>query len=168
MGLVLCAAFLVLRAINHYGDPLPWSHQTSTLFTALSFLNTAKYPPSLLFLLMTLGPAMLLLCAFERWPSPVFRSLLAFGRVPLFYYFLHVVLIHSLAVAICYVRYGNAYWMFQSPDVANYPVTPPPRWGFSLPTIYLLWLLVVLLLYPGCRWFAALKQRRRDPWLSYI
>jgi len=80
----------------------------------------------------------------------------------------HVVLIHSLAVAICYARYGHVYWMFQSPDPGNYPVTPPPGWGFGLPTIYLLWVIVVMVLYPVCCWFAALKQRRRDAWLSYI
>jgi len=168
MGLVMCAAFLALRWINYYGDPAPWSHQGSRLYTVLSFLNANKYPPSLLFLLMTLGPAMLFLLAFERWPSAAFRPLLSYGRVPLFYYCLHVVLIHSLAVAICYARYGHVHWMFQSPDVANYPVTPPPGWGFGLPMTYLLWALVVIALYPVCRWFAALKQRRREPWLSYL
>jgi hypothetical protein len=111
---------------------------------------------------------MLLLRAFERWPSPAFRPLLGFGRVSLFYYFLHVVLIHLVAVAVCYTRYGHVYWMFQSPDLANYPITPPPGWGFGLPTIYLLWALVVTALYPVCRWFAALKQRHRDPWLSHL
>jgi len=100
--------------------PVSYTHLLSSgLYTVLSFLNTIKYPPSLLFLLMTLGPAMLVLQAFERWPSPVFRPLLCFGRVPLFYYFLHVVFIHSLAVVICYVRYGHVYWMFQSPDLAG-------------------------------------------------
>ena len=168
LGLAMCLAFVVLRGINAYGDPSPWSHQSSGLYTVLSFLNTAKYPPSLLFLLMTLGPAMLGLRAFERWPLAAFRPLLSFGRVPLFFYFLHVVLIHLLAVAICYTRYGHVYWMFQSPDLANYPVTPPPGWGFGLPTIYMLWVLVVIALYPVCRWFAALKQRRHDAWLSYL
>ena len=90
LGLGMCAAFVILRGINYYGDPAPWSHQNPGLYTVLSFLNTIKYPPSLLFLLMTLGPAMLLLGAFERWPSSVFRPLLCYGRVPLFYYFLHM------------------------------------------------------------------------------
>jgi uncharacterized membrane protein len=168
LGLAMCAAFVVLRWMNYYGDPFRWSHQKSGLYTVLSFLNTAKYPPSLLFLLMTLGPAMLLLWAFERWPSAALRPLLGFGRVPLFFYFLHLVLIHSLAVAVCYLHYGHVYWMFQSPDVAKYPVTPPPGWGFGLPTIYALWALVVIALYPVCRWFAELKQRRQDAWLSYF
>jgi hypothetical protein len=117
---------------------------------------------------MTLGPAILLLRTFELWPSPAFRPLLSYGRVPLFYYFLHVVLIHSLAVLICYARYGHIYWMFRSRDLDSYPITPPPGWGFSLPTIYLLWALVVIALYPLCSWFASLKQRRRYPWLSYL
>jgi uncharacterized membrane protein len=168
LGLAMCAAFVVFRWLNYYGDPLPWSHQSSELYTVLSFVNTNKYQPSLLFLLMTLGPAMLFLRAFERWPSAAFRPLLSFGRVPLFYYFLHVILIHLLAVAVCYARYGHVYWMFQSPDLANYPVTPPPGWGVGLPMIYLLWALVVTALYPVCHWFAALKQRRRDIWLSYL
>lgn len=168
LGLAMCAAFVVLRWSNYYGDPLRWAHQKSGLYTVLSFLNTVKYPPSLLFLLMTLGSAMLLLWAFERWPSRALRPLLSYGRVPLFYYFFHVVLIHLLAVAICYARYGHVYWMFQSPDLGSYPVTPPPGWGFSLPTIYLLWVVVVIALYPVCRWFAGVKQRRREVWLSYL
>ena len=90
------------------------------------------------------------------------------GKVPLFFFVLHFLLIHLLAVATCYVRDGSAHWMFESPDLANYPFTSPPDWGYSLPVIFLVWALVVVAMYPLCRWFAALKQRRSDAWLSYL
>jgi hypothetical protein len=86
----------------------------------------------------------------------------------MFYYLLHVPLIHVLAVMVCYARYGEAHWMFESTTLQQFPITPPPGWGYSLPVIYLIWALVVLALYPLCRWFAALKQRRNDAWLSYF
>jgi uncharacterized membrane protein len=168
LGLGLTAAFLVLRGINLYGDPSRWATQPTPLFTALSFLNTSKYPPSLLFLLMTLGPAMLLLRAFDGRTPGLLRPALVIGKVPLFYYALHFALIHLLAVIVCYMQYGSAHWMVESPDMGNYPFTTPPGWGFSLAGVYLAWAIVVLTMYPLCRWFAALKQRRSDPWLSYL
>ncbi|HTW31323.1 MAG TPA: heparan-alpha-glucosaminide N-acetyltransferase domain-containing protein [Candidatus Sulfotelmatobacter sp.] len=168
LGLVLVAAFLILRGINHYGDFFPWSTQRSPAFTVLSFLNTSKYPPSLLYLLMTLGPELLALWALDRGTPRVLRPALVFGKVPMFYYMLHVPLIHLLAVAFCYVRYGSAHWMFQSPDIRFFPITPPPGWGASLPIVYLIWAFVVVTLYPACRWFAGVKQRRKDAWLSYF
>jgi hypothetical protein len=161
-------AFLVIRALNTYGDPARWAPQTSAVFTWLSFLNTTKYPPSLLFLLMTLGPAMVFLWAVDRGTPQVLRPALVIGKVPLFYFVLHFVLIHLFAVAACYVRYGSAHWMFESPDLAHYPFTPPPGWGYALPVVYLVWASVVVAMYPLCRWFAALKERRRDAWLSYL
>ena len=167
-GLAMIAAFLVLRAIDVYGDPSRWAVQRTGLLTALSFLNTTKYPPSLLFLLMTLGPAMLLLRAMDRGTPRLLAPALVIGRVPLFYYMLHFFLIHALAVVLCYARYGTAHWMFESPDLANYPFTSPPGWGVPLPAVYLVWAVVVIAMYPLCRWFAAVKQRRSDPWLSYL
>jgi uncharacterized membrane protein len=168
LGLGLSAGFLVLRAINIYGDPARWSHQKTAALTVVSFLNTTKYPPSLLFLLMTLGPAMLILRAVDRETPRWMRPALIFGRVPMFYYLLHIPLIHLLAVAVCFARYGHAYWMFESPDLGNYPFTPPPGWGYSLPMVYLVWAIVVLSLYPLCSWFAGVRQRRSDAWLSYF
>jgi uncharacterized membrane protein len=168
LGIALTAAFVVLRAINFYGDPLRWTNQKSPAFTALSFLNTTKYPPSLLFLLMTLGPALLFLWVVDPGTPQWLRPALVFGKVPLFYYLLHVPLIHLLAVAVCYARYGHVHWMFESPSVNQFPITPPPGWGYSLQIVYLIWISVVLTLYPACRWFAALKQRRNDVWLSYL
>ena len=168
LGLGLSAAFIVIRAINIYGDPARWTAQKSALFTALSFLNTTKYPPSLLFLLMTLGPAMILLSAVDARTPRALEPALIIGKVPLFYYVLHFALIHLLAVATCYARYGSAHWMFESPDLGRYPVTPPPGWGFSLPVVYLVWAIVVATMYPLCRWYAGVKQRRNGPWLSYF
>jgi uncharacterized membrane protein len=168
LGLGLTAAFVILRGINLYGDPLRWSMQRSAAFTVLSFLNTTKYPPSLLYLLMTLGPALLFLWAVDAGTPRWVRPALIVGKVPMFYYLLHIPLIHLLALAVCYVRYGQVHWMFESPGLAEFPITKPPGWGYSLPVVYLVWILVVLILYPLCRWFAGLKQRRSDNWLSYF
>jgi uncharacterized membrane protein len=168
LGLCLTVAFPLLRWTNVYGDPSRWSMQKSAAFTVLSFLNTTKYPPSLLFLLMTLGPALLFLRAFDGGTPRAMRPLLVYGRVPMFYYVLHVPLTHLITVILCYARYGHIYWMFQSPTLGEFPVTPPPGWGFSLPVIYLVWVIVVVTLYPLCLWFSRLKQRRSDAWLSYL
>ena len=167
-GIGLTVGFILLRAINVYGDPLPWGPQKSVMFTALSFLNTTKYPPSLLFLLMTLGPELLFLWIADRGTPRWLRPALTVGKVPLFYYVLHIPLIHLIAIAVCYGRYGQVHWMFESPGVGQFPITPPPGWGYSLSVVYLVWLVVVLSLYPLCRWFGGLKQRRRDAWLSYF
>ncbi|HEX3351421.1 MAG TPA: heparan-alpha-glucosaminide N-acetyltransferase domain-containing protein [Terriglobales bacterium] len=167
-GLGVTAAFVILRGINLYGDPVRWSTQKSAAFTVLSFLNTNKYPPSLLFLLMTLGPALLFLRAVDAGTPRFLRPAVILGRVPMFYYLLHFPLIHLLAVAVCFARYGQAHWMFESPSLDRFPITSPPGWGYSLPVIYLIWISVVVALYPLCRWFAGLKQRRGDAWLSYF
>jgi uncharacterized membrane protein len=167
-GAVLSLAFVVLRTVNKYGDPSHWRVQHSTVATMLSFLNTTKYPPSLSFLLMTLGPALLLLAAADRSTPRLLKPALVIGKVPLFYFVLHLPLIHLLAIAASYARYGKVYWMFESPDLAHYPFTAPPGWGYSLPVVYLLWIAVVVAIYPLCRWYAAVKQRRRNVWLSYV
>ena len=168
LGAGLSAAFVVLRAVNIYGDPSRWATQKSTAATMLSFLNTTKYPPSLLYLLMTLGPALLFLWAVDGGTPLWLRPALVFGKVPMFYYLLHIPLIHLLAMATCYARYGHVHWMFESARFPNFPITKPPDWGYSLPIIYLVWIIVVVTLYPLCRWFAGVRQRRRDFWLSYF
>jgi uncharacterized membrane protein len=168
LGVVLSLAFIVIRGIDAYGDPSHWTRQTTAEFTVLSFLNPTKYPPSLLFLLMTLGPTMIFLWSVDRGAPRILRPAHVIGKVPLFYYLLHFLLIHLLAVVTCYVRYGSAHWMFESPDLAHYPFSAPPGWGYSLPVVYLVWAFVVVAIYPLCRWFAELKQRRNDSWLSYL
>jgi uncharacterized membrane protein len=167
LGMALTLGFIILRAVNVYGDPRPWSEQSSPLWTFLSFLNCTKYPPSLLYLLMTLGPALLALAVLDRPLGSLAGPIITFGRVPLFYYLLHIPLIHGGAVLLDYVRFG---W---SPLAASGPweIKPgeiPGSYGVSLPVVYLIWIGVVVILYLPCRWFAALKQRRRDVWLSYL
>ena len=168
LGIALVISFIALRLVNLYGDPSRWTHQRSGMFTALSFINTTKYPPSLLYLLMTLGPALLFLRAVDGGVPRVLRPALAYGKVPMFYYVLHIVLIHLLAVVACLVRYGSAHWMFESPTLDRYPVTQPPGWPAPLPGVWLIWVTVVVLLSPLCRWFAGVKRRRTDWWLSYL
>jgi uncharacterized membrane protein len=168
LGIGLSVGFILLRAMNIYGDPVHWATQRTALFTVLSFLNTTKYPPSLLFLLMTLGPAILFLWAIDTHTPHLLRRALIIGKVPMFFFLLHFFFIHLLAVIICYARYGHIHWMFQSPDLANFPVTQPPGWGLALPLVYLLWIFVVVALYPLCRWYAAVKQSSNSPWLSYL
>jgi uncharacterized membrane protein len=168
LGVALTLAFFLVRALNVYGDPSPWTHQRTAFFTILSFLNTTKYPPSLSFLLMTLGPVLLALAWTERVSAKWTRPVLAYGRTPLFYYVVHFSVLHVLATAVCVLRYGSAHWMFESPDLAHYPFSPPPGWGFTLPVVYLAWATVVIGVYPLCRWFAGVKARSRSPFLSYL
>jgi uncharacterized membrane protein len=168
LGAALAIAFVVVRAANVYGDRVRWTTQASPVRTLLSFLNATKYPPSLLYLLMTLGPAMLLLARFDRRPSRWLQPALTFGRVPMFYFVLHLPAIHALATAVCYLRYGDAHWMFESPSLDKYPFTAPPAWGYSLPVVYAIWIGLVVALYPVCRWYANVKQRRHDAWLKYL
>jgi uncharacterized membrane protein len=175
LGLALTALFVVLRASNLYGDPRgpnlsgpgPWSLREGWDFTAYSFVNCQKYPMSLLFTLMTLGPAVTLLGLFEWAKGPVARFFVVFGRVPLLFYLLHVPLIHGLIVGLDFLRYGSSP---QATDgcwsVAGQ--NPPADYGVSLPVVYLVWVGVVLLLYPVCWWFAGVKQRHRTVWLSYL
>ena len=171
LGLAMTTAFVALRALNHYGDPVPWTHQKSALFTVLSFLNCTKYPGSLDFLLMTLGPALLVLAWFERREFRPANPLVVFGRVPMFYFILHFYLIHILAVLFAWLRYGSSATRFvfnPLPSMGGPAKLFPSPFGYSLWTTYGVWLLVLVLLYPVCRWFANVKSRRRDWWLSYL
>ena len=168
LGFGLMTGFVALRYSNLYGDPLPWSVQKTWLFTLMSYVNTNKYPPSLLFLMMTLGPALLLLRAFEYDVPKLLRPALTIGRVPLFFYIVHFYLIHVLATGACWLRYGTVANMFQSPDIAHFPFTAPPGWDFGLPIVYLIWAFVVVSLYPLCKGYADIKRRHDWWWLSYL
>lgn len=159
--------FVVLRSINGYGDPQPWSPQPGGLFSAFAFVSCEKYPPSLDYVLMTLGPALLLLAARDRTPGRMGHWLVTFGRVPLFFYLLHLPLIHLLALAVAWLRHPDVGFMFQNIFLAG-PGQLPSGYGFGLPAVYGVCLVVVLLLYPPCSWFAGLKSRRRSVWLSYL
>jgi uncharacterized membrane protein len=169
LGIGLTVAFIVIRATNFYGDPHAWTIQKTGLFTFFSFINCEKYPPSLLYLLMTLGPAIIALGLFDRISHRLSRPLVTLGRVPLFFYLLHLAVIHALAVAFAYGRYGHAEWMFRNVTVPSNSVLPYPQgYGYSLVMVYAIWLGVVLILYPACLWFADVKKRRREAWLSYL
>jgi uncharacterized membrane protein len=170
LGLALTAGFVVIRALNVYGDPRPWTVQSQTIYTWLSFLNTTKYPPSLAFLLMTLGPALLFLAWADRIRVSERHPLLVFGRVPLFYFVIHIPLIHATAIALTWLRYGAAPFLFTPPPTLGTPRTLfPPDYGWDLWVVYGVWAAAVLALYPACLWFMRLKARRRDWWwLSYL
>lgn len=164
LGAGLTAAFFILRWLNIYGDPKQWTTHESWAFTIVDFLNLDKYPPSLLFLLMTLGPAIASLALFERWRGPVARFFIVFGRVPLFFYVLHIFLIHALAVLAAYLTIGGPESLVGSTK----PLELPDGYGFGLPVVYVVWIGVSLLLYPACRWYAGVKRRSRSALLSYL
>lgn len=166
LGLGMMAAFVALRATNLYGDPSPWSVREDGVFTVLSFLDTTKYPPSLLFLLMTLGPALLALAWFERLGrGPVARALVTYGRVPLFFYVLQWIVAHLSAIVFSLVAGKSIAHLFVFPGT----IQPPPAGvGFGLGVTYLAWLLGILVSYPLCRWFAGVKRRRTEWWISYL
>ncbi len=162
LGLGLTAAFVLLRGSNLYGDPLKWAVQPRPGFTLLSFFDCAKYPPSLCFLLMTLGPGIFALGLLEGRTPVLLRPFPVFGRVPFFFYVLHLPLAHALAALLHQVQWGR--WDLGTIGAA----AAPPNAGIGLVATYAAWLLVVAAMYPACRWFADLKRRRHDTWLSYL
>ncbi|MGA7333796.1 MAG: heparan-alpha-glucosaminide N-acetyltransferase domain-containing protein [Pseudolabrys sp.] len=163
LGASITTAFVLVRATNLYGDPAPWSFQTNAIATMLSYISCEKYPPSLLYLAMTLGPALMLLAAFDGVNGKLAGWITAFGRVPFFYYVVHIYLIHALALLFSWVTIGSIAWMF-----ASSPPQKPANYGLDLPGIYAVWLAVVILLYPVCRWFADIKRHRAEWWWSYL
>ncbi|HEU4748650.1 MAG TPA: heparan-alpha-glucosaminide N-acetyltransferase domain-containing protein [Gemmatimonadaceae bacterium] len=165
-GTALTFGFIVLRAVNFYGDPDHWSLQDSAVMTVLSFLDTTKYPPSLLFLLMTLGPALIFLGLFDdARESNLARPLITFGRVPMFFYLLQWPVAHGFGI-LASMAVGKPYAHLIGSPLGNAP--PGPEAGFNLATVYLFWILGTLLLYPLCRWYAKLKATGRYRWLSYL
>jgi uncharacterized membrane protein len=162
-GTALTIGFVLLRASNLYGDPQPWQPEQDAPSTILSFINCEKYPPSLLYLMMTLGPALILLAAFERVRGRLWDFIAVFGRVPFFFYVAHIYLIHALAVIYALVMFGDAAWLLGGSFDSK-----PADYGLSLPAIYLMTLFVVMVLYPLCRWFAAKKQESEEWWWSYV
>jgi uncharacterized membrane protein len=167
IGVGLTLAFVVVRGLNSYGDSAPWSGPR----VVLSFLNTTKYPPSLAFLLMTLGPALVLLAWFERASFSRPNPLIVFGRVPLFYFVLHFLMAHAIAVLLAIGTYGSAAWsfMFQPvPSMGGQAQAFPPGFGWDLWVVYAVWIALVAALYPVCLWFSKVKERRQAWWLSYL
>ena len=168
IGASLILAFTVLRLINAYGNPEPWNHQKNVVFTVLSFINVHKYPPSLMYLCMTIGPAFLLLSFFEGVQNRLTSVMRIFGRVAFFYYILHIYFIHLLSM-IFFLARGHS--MAQGTDTSQ--GLPffflAAKDGYSLPVVYLLWVLAVIALFPLCRWYNDYKSGHREKWwLSYL
>ena len=161
-GLAMLLLFFALRIPNLYGEPDPWQVHGALDATLVDFFDTTKYPPSLQFLLMTLGPAAMLLGAFERVRGGIAATLVVVGRVPFFFYIVHLYVIHLIALAVGLIQ------GFPLHEIAVIFVYYPPGFGIGLAGVYLFWVAIVLALYPACRWFAAVKARRRDWWLSYL
>lgn len=162
IGLGVVAAFFVVRGLNIYGDPQPWTERDTLAKTVMAFLNVNKYPPSLSFLLMTLGPALIILSLAERWKGPVYNFFVTFGRAPLFFYILHIYLAHLVAVALA-VSQG-----YPPQSVMVFFFFYPPEYGVGLGPVYVLWIAVVAALYLPTRWFGGVKQRSRSWWMSYF
>ena len=166
LGFVSITLFFVLRGINIYGDLVPWSTQRSMKFTILSFLNVTKYPPSLAFLLMTMGPSFLFLAVVENIKNKFSDYLVVFGRVPLYFYFVHVLVIHVVAIIGMLIFGGD--WrdmIFDGPQFSPNLLT----YGYPLWVVYLVWITIVISLYPSCKKYMIYKAENRDKkWLSYF
>ena len=167
LGLGSLFLFVILRGFNLYGDLMPWSVQDTTTKSILSFFKVTKYPPSLLFLCITLGPAMLFLYAFENTKNKITDFFLVFGRVPLFYYFLHMLVIHILAIIGILIFGGN--WQDMIVTGKSFMSETLKTYGYSLFIVYVVWISVVLLLYPLCKKYMTYKANNKDKWwLSYL
>ena len=164
LGVGAVLLFIFLRMINIYGDPHPWSDQKSPAFTFLSFLKVTKYPPSLQFILMTLGPAALFLAVAEKSFKGFGKPIIHIGRVPMFFYLVHIYLIHVLALFAA--KFTGFEWIDM---VSQKPLTPVVNgYGFSLGMLYVIWIIVILLLYPLCKRYDKYKSSHKKWWLSYL
>jgi uncharacterized membrane protein len=162
IGLGAILLFLVLRIFNIYGDPFPWQHQSVWWKNVLAVIKVQKYPPSLLYLLITLGISITALALLEKTNNALSRIFIVFGRVPLFYYILHLYLVHWSQI-VWALSSGVTVKQLESagPGVPN-------SFGFGLPVVYLIWLAVVTILYFPCRWYMKYKQSHKQWWLSYL
>ena len=162
LGLGAILLFVVLRWGNFYGDPRDWQPQAAWWRSVLSFIDCEKYPPSLLYLLMTLGPAIAVMPLLEKTRGFFSRFFQVYGKVPMFYYILHLYLIHAMAMALGLIK-GFPFTYF-----THGFFDPAPNWGYGLPGVYLAWVIAILLLYFPCRWFVRIKRERKDWWLGYL
>ncbi len=167
IGAGCIALFLLLRSTSIYGDPIQWTQYDNLTSTIIAFMDPLKYPPSLDYLLMTLGPAFILLALAESWKGPIVAFFSTFGRVPFFYYILHLYVIHLLAMLAAQLTgYGWKVmiletWVSYIPELKGY--------GFNLAVVYGVWVLVIAILYPACRWFDLYKKSHKQQWwLSYL
>jgi uncharacterized membrane protein len=166
LALGAIALFIVLRTINGYGDPAPWQTYPGVAATVMSFFNVSKYPPSLLYVLITLGVALLCMLALQRLSGLLARMLLAYGRTPLFTYVLHIYVVHGSALVVAVLAgYPASY---HADFLADPLRLVKAGWGYNLLVVYAAWLAILIVLYPAARWFADVKRRRREWWLSYL
>jgi uncharacterized membrane protein len=168
VGLITTALFLIMRYINVYGDPSHWSPQKNTAFTILSFLNVTKYPPSLLYALMTLGPAMVFLALAEKPLNAIGKRITVFGRVPMFYYLIHILLIHLSALVAAVISGYKWSDMVLTTMINRSPALK--GYGFNLLTVYIVWVSLIFILYPISKWFDQYKRTHRSGqwWLTYV
>ena len=164
-GIALFVLFVLIRWTNLYGDMHQWQVQKTTVFTVLDFINTSKYPPSLLFILMTLGPALILLSFLERTSNSISKRVIIFGKVAFFYYVLHVFLIHSISWLAFFVS-GHSW---NDLDFNHFREgSLPPASGHPLWIVYFVWISVIIILYFPCRWYSKYKTTHQQWWLSYV
>jgi uncharacterized membrane protein len=166
-GAISILLFIIIRFTNVYGDPAPWATQKDSLYTFMSFLNTTKYPPSLLYTLMTIGPMLILLACMEKINLRVLQPFVVFGRVPLFFYILHFYLIHITALLLFMNKTGVSLSAIDFHFNKSFGGITPEG-GYSLPWVYVGWMAVVLFLYPICKWYNKYKSTHSDWWLSYL
>lgn len=167
LGTIAIIAFIVIRFLNVYGDPALWSEQKSIVFTILSFFNTTKYPPSLLYTIMTLGPALIFLAIAEKASGKLAQPIIHIGRVPMFYYILHLYLIHIAAMFAA--EFSGYDWSDMILQRRTWVDPQLNGYGFSLGVTYLVWIGIVLLLYPLCKWYDKYKTQHKEKWwLSYL
>ncbi len=167
-GFAAIFLFIVLRTLNVYGDPYKWSHQSSPLFTLLSFIRVTKYPPSLMYLLITLGSASLFLAFTEKMQGTFVKLVSVYGRVPMFYYLIHIYIVHLVAmIASAFSAHEDWHtWILTKPLWFTRGLQ---GYGFTLPVVYLIWIAVVVALYPLCKRYDAYKQSHKEKWwLSYL
>ena len=156
--------FIFLRALNNFGEPEPWKQYPSTLFSLMSFINTTKYPPSLLYLLMTIGPSLILLSLTETFINKIAQFFIVFGRVPLFFYLIHLYFLHLVAFIATLFSYSWNETIQAQTKMSEFP----SGYGFSLMVVYLVWIVTVFILYPICKWYNNFKSTHQLWWLSYI
>lgn len=162
VGLSLLTLFLILRVYNFYGDPAPWSVQHNGTYTLLSFFNVSKYPPSLMYLCMTIGTSLVILSITENVHNKLTRIFIVYGTVPFFYYILHFYLLHIITVIFFYASGFNNSQIY---DPKSPFLFRPSTFGFNLGIVYLVWLFVIIVLYFPCRWFSKYKKTHSQWWL---
>ena len=163
-GVAATLLFVAIRTLNAYGNPQPWTTQRTAPLTVASFLNVIKYPPSLHFLLMTLGPTLVALAFAERMRGRLGEWLQVYGSVPFFYYVVHIFVAHAVGIVLALIQGGE---LRRIPVVLD-PRSLPDWYGVSLPGVYVAWIAVVVLMYYPCRWFARIKRTRGEWWLRYL